>query len=114
MVIAGLITSLENEHVEIIADSTLVGKSNERSFILNFPLEVGYDADVVLRRSSFSISQGIAKFIVKTDEYGYDTGFIKKVPFSIKPVKIGQDVNVFTFPRDKFITPTGYWPGSVM
>lgn len=114
MVIAGVVNFINGQYVEIVAESTLIEKCKQRSFIINFPEKSGYSKDIVVCRSSLRTYKSITKFVVKYRDFEYDRSFIKKVQFGTQSLKECDDVDVFIFPREKFITPTGYWPGSII
>lgn len=109
MVIAGVIISINADgSAVIVADATFFKK--KLKFVVNFPNATGYE-DQALSVSDDLVNDGVdfCTFTLKPSEDGY----IKPVRFETQPVKQGDEVNAFVFPREGFITPTAYCRGSI-
>ncbi|KAG0531232.1 hypothetical protein BDA96_04G006100 [Sorghum bicolor] len=118
MVIAGIILSIKDDGSAVIAaNSTFFGM--RKNFAVNFPNATGYEEGqklVAVRKrkksavlAAFESAEGFYIFDAKPRENGY----IKAVRFETQSVQVGDPVDSFVFPREGYITPTGYCRGSV-
>lgn len=110
MVIAGIILSIEDDGSAVIAANSKFFGMKKR-FVVNFPNATGYEQEQELDvRKPIKSAGGFYIFAAKPSENGY----IKAVRFETQSVQVGDPVHSFVFPREGYITPTGYCRGSVM
>ncbi|RCV30837.1 hypothetical protein SETIT_6G127900v2 [Setaria italica] len=110
MVIAGIILSIEDDGSAVIAANSKFFGMKKR-FVVNFPNATGYEQEQELDvRKPIKSAGGFYIFAAKPSENGY----IKAVRFETQSVQVGDPVHSFVFPREGYITPTGYCRGSVI
>lgn len=114
MVISGLIVVVDDKSCEIVAESTLLRMCESDEIILNFPNGKSYGSDISVPISEVIKGRAISKIVVPGHQDAYDWKILKPVKWEIQPVIELEDLDIFVFPRETFITPVGYWPASVV
>lgn len=119
MVIAGIILSIKDDGSAVIAaNSQFFGL--KRTFEVNFPNAGGYEQKqkLTVRKPNKSAKGILAAYESVEGFYIFDAkprenGYIKAARFQTQSVQVGDHVDSFVFPREGYITPTGYCRGSV-
>lgn len=110
LVIPGIILSIDvNGNATIAANATFfIGKKFR--CVVNFPNSIGYEDGIELSYDSVINGDNFSTFTLRPSGDGY----IKPVKFEVQPVHIGDEVSAFVFPRESFVTPTGYCGGVIL
>lgn len=110
MVIAGVIISFKTDgSAVILANSEFF--ENKTKFVVNFPNETGYEEEKhEVSTDSMNLRDEFYIFTLKPNKVGY----IQPARFETNPLKRGEEIDAFIFPREGYITATGYCRGSVV
>jgi hypothetical protein len=114
VVIPGIILSkVKSVFCSVIADATFFvqEKPETKSFQYYFPKSDGGYKKSRFRPRITPTDDGFCLLEFKKD---YDDKVIQPIQFETSPVKVGEHVYSFVFPRESYITKTGYSPGTVM
>lgn len=120
MVIAGIILSIKDDGSAVIAANSIFF-GMKKTFAVNFPNARGYEEEqkLTVRKPNKSVKGVLAAYESAEGFYIFDAkprenGYIKAVRFETQSVQVGDLVDSFVFPREGYITPTGYCRGSII
>lgn len=118
MVISGLIILVNDDSCEIVVESTLLKNCTSKDLTLNFPNNDPnnsfYGSDIQVPYSLVKRGRFISKIVVQQNDDTYDRKIVMQAQLEVRQVMQMQDLDIFVFPIEPFLTPYGYWPASVI